>query len=184
MKPSRIDGIALSAVLMITGCALGCAHPVTVGSSSSSSSTGAGGNGGADAGPICLWGEGGGGSGGGLTFPVCQDNFTNEFMGTIDGKPYDTGLETGHLTGMAPPNLQGPYTLTVGLDGIGFLDLEWGDPYLRGQWMEVTKGQMRLPGEIDARNVNTGSKLLMHCHDYSFLYVLHIDGGDLTGCSH
>jgi hypothetical protein len=182
MKLSCINELTLSAVLAITGCVLGCGQSGQVGGSSSSAGSGGGGgaeDGGADAAPICLWG----GSGGGFSFPVCPVDDVNEFEGTIDGKPYDTKA-TKSITGMGPPGSHGPYYLGINLQGWGLLELQWGDPYLRGQWMDITTGRVRLPEDTTFRNVNAGSKLLMDCNKYSFLYILHVDGGDLTGCSH
>lgn len=54
---------------------------------------------------------------------------------------------------------------------------------MRGQWMNIDKGTLVLPEDVKPRSVNAGSKLLFSCDEYHFLYILHVDGGDLTGCS-
>src|SRR5262245_49265248 len=140
------------------------------------SSTGNSGVGGAPT--RCLWG----GNGGGLTFPVCPAQFTSEFMGTIDGTPFDT-KDSGHITGVSLP-IAPPYQLNLGLSGGGRLDMEWGDPYIIGQWTKISGGgTMLLPGESTTRIVSMDSEILSACGEFAFLYILHITGGELTGCS-
>src|SRR4051812_30361847 len=121
MDPSRINRRIASAALAMMSLAFGCGQGDHVDGTSSSS-----GGGGHDGGPDqfpCMWG----GSGGGHSFPVCPAARTSEFIGTIDGKPYDLKSK-GAITAMAPPNSP-PYTLSMELSGGGSLDLLWGDPY-------------------------------------------------------
>jgi hypothetical protein len=172
MKSLSINILVLFATLATMGCALGCSQ----GDQVSGSSAGSGGH---DAGSGCLWG----GNGGGLTFPVCPADNTSEFMGTVDGKPYDT-KDSGHITATSPP-VAPPYQLSMALSGTGSLDIEWGDPYLRGQWTKISGGgYLRLPEDgVKLRAVFVDSEILRSCDEYAFLYILHVTGGDLTGCS-
>ncbi len=114
-------------------------------------------------------------------FPTCTEDDTSEFMGTIDGMPYHT-KDSGHITAMAPPR-HPPYTLSMKLAGEGSLDLMWGNPYIRGQWTNVA-GEMILPEGGPVRGVYGDSQLLFSCDEYAFLFILVVDGGKLTGCSH
>jgi hypothetical protein len=171
---SRIDSFALCTAVAVTACALACVQPVQT---SSSSSSGTAGGGGAPNGQPCLWG----GNGGGLTFPTCPAQRTSEFMGTIDGKPYDT-KDSGNITATAAEQAP-PYSLSMKLSGQGSLDLDWGDPYIRGQWTYVV-GTLRMPEDGRLRSVRPDSQLLFSCDEYAFLYILRLDGADvLTGCS-
>lgn len=176
MNPLHINGFGLSAALAIIACGAGCSesYPPVECSSAGSGGTSSGG---ADWGLSCLWAE----SRGDLSFPVCPSPLSSEFMGIIDGKPYDI-KDRGKITGMAPPS-HPPYTLSININGTGSLDLEWTNPYVRGQWMSVATGVIVLPEDGKPRTVDRSSQLLMDCEDYSFLYILHVEGGDLTGCS-
>lgn len=179
MEPSRINRKFLSAVLSVVCLTLGCGQGDQVDGTSSSSS-----GGGHDGGPVmfpCMWGK----PDAGLTFPVCTEPQTSEFIGTIDGKPYDLKTK-GAITAMAPP-AHPPYSLSMALSGGGSLDLLWGDPYIRGTWKDVV-GDMILPENTSqSRGVYPDSQLLWSCDDYAFLYILHVWGpdsqGELTGCS-
>jgi hypothetical protein len=168
MKPLRLNVILLSMGLASTGAGLGC------GKSDQGSDPGSGGYG---AGGGCVWG----GNGGGLTFPACPDLFTSEFMGTIDGKPYDI-KDSGHITATAPVE-HPPYQLSLSIGATGALDLDWWDPYVRGRWTDLSGGTIILPEDGMPRVVYATSQLLTNCEDFSYLYILHVYGGDLTGCS-
>jgi len=174
MSPSRIHRLVLSTIIATMGCVVGCCESGAVEGSSGAG----GGAGGSGYWPTCLWG----GSGGGLTFPVCPAPQTNEFIGTIDGKPYDN-KDSGHITGMQAPT-HPPYYLSLNLGGVGSLDMTWGNPFVRGQWMHINGGgTLVLPQDGMFRAVFADSQVLVSCDDYSFLYILHVTGGDLTGCS-
>src|SRR5262249_17761855 len=96
---------------------------------------------------------------------------------------YDT-KDSGHVTGTSPYGAP-PYQLSMALSGIGSLDLDWNDPYTRGQWTRINAGGvLRLPEDVTIhRDVSRDSQILFSCDDYAFLYILHVTGGDLTGCS-
>src|SRR6185503_5892345 len=100
---------------------------------------------------------------------------------TIDGKPYDT-KDSGHITALTPTS-HPPYQLSMALSGPGSLDLDWGDPYVPGRWTQLGGGILILPEDGKARAVFSDSELLTSCEGYAFLYILHVMGGDLTGCS-
>lgn len=177
MKLTIRNKVALSTALLTAWCAFGCGqssdeHP----SNCSSSSSGAGG-GGLPVTPNCVWA----GSGGGVTFPTCPAPDTGEFMGTIDGQPYDY-KDKGVITAMAVP-FHPPYSLSRQVGPFGYLDIGWPDPFVRGRWTSGVAGETLLPGDKQARNIYPDSQLLFSCEDYSFLYILHVDGGQLTGCS-
>lgn len=178
MKILQINILVLSAALATMGWALGCTPECDQDGHVSGTSSSSGG-GGQDAGARCLWG----GNGGGLTFPVCPEKWTSAFIGTIDGQPYEI-KDSGHITGTSPP-VSPPYQLSLALSGTGSLDLDWGNPYIRGQWTSISNGgDMRLPEDgFKVRAVFTDSEILSSCDDYAFLYILHVTGGDLTGCS-
>src|SRR5262249_51533531 len=128
MRSSRLNVMLLSTALATIGVGLGCGQGEqgTGAGSGGGSSTGNAGFGGYP--PRCVWG----GGGGGLTFPVCPAMFTSEFMGTVDGMPFDT-KDSGHITGVSLA-ISPPYQLSLGLSSGGKLDMEWGDPYIIGQW--------------------------------------------------
>src|SRR6185503_7734165 len=119
MSPSRIHRLVLSTIIATMGCVVGCCESGAVEGSSGAG----GGAGGSGYWPTCLWG----GSGGGLTCPVCPAPQTNEFIGTIEGKPYDN-KDSGHITGMQAPT-HPPYYLSLNLGGVGSLDMTWGNPF-------------------------------------------------------
>jgi len=107
-------------------------------------------------------------------------------MGTIDGIPYSTRDDSGMNTTATSPLIAPQYELSLALTFPGSLDVDWWDPYIRGQWTQISLGGiMRLPedGINKHRHVFQDSQILVACEDYAFLYILHIDGGDLTGCS-
>jgi hypothetical protein len=172
MKPFRDNILALCVGLATVGVALGCGEAGHAGASSGAA------DGGYVLGGGCLWG---GGNGGGLSFPVCTKEMTSEFMGTIDGKPYDL-RDSGHFTALSPIQ-HPPYQLSLALTGAGSLDLDWGDPYVHGRWTALGGGVFVVPGDGKPRAVFSDSQLLASCDDYAFLYILHVTGGDLTGCS-
>ena len=186
MRQLCINSLAMSVFLATTSCTFHGqeegSSSASSSSSSSSSSSGGGngssaGSGGAFSGYPCVWAE----SRPDLTFPVCPEDRTAEFMGTIDGKPYDLRY-SGEFTAMggAP---HPPYSLGLGLPGFGHLSLEWGDPFISGQWAHITSGVLVLPEDLKERAVHDDSELLFDCDEYSFLHILHVDGGDLTACS-
>ena len=156
MRSLRLSAILLSTVLTSMGAGLGCGQGDQE----------------------CLWS----GNDAGLTFPVCPAPYTSEFMGTIDGMPVDI-KNSGDVTVVSPAN-HPPYKLSMALNGDGSLDLWWGDPYIPGQWTKINGGgTIGLPGNSKFRTVSTDSKILRSCDEYAFLYILHVTGGDLTGCS-
>lgn len=161
-------------VLAVMSLALGCGQ----GGQVDGSSTSGGHDGGPDPFP-CMWGKPD------VTFPVCSEPQTSEFIGTIDGKPYDLKTK-GSITAMAPP-FHPPYNLSIELSGGGSLDLAWGDPYIRGTWRDVA-GDMILPEDTSLiHTVYPDSQLLWSCDGYAFLYFLRVWGpqseGLLMGCS-
>jgi hypothetical protein len=176
MKSLHGNILVLSAALAVMGTALGCGQEDQISGSSSVSSSGDG-TGGYGGGPRCV----SVGNGGGLTFPVCPAQKTSEFMGMLDGMPYDT-KDSGHITAMAPAQWP-PYQLSMSLSGVGSLDLDWGNPFVRGRWTDLGGGVFVTPEDGKHRTVFSDSQLLFSCDDYSFLYILHVTGGDLTGCS-
>jgi hypothetical protein len=174
MRSLRLNKLFLATALVAMAIGLGCDQSDQGSGSTSGSGSGAG----IDYPPRCVWGE----PDAGLTFPVCPAMFTSEFVGTVDGMPFHT-KDSASWTGTSLPDAP-PYQLSVNFNGTGDLDLEWGNPYIRGQWTKISGGRtMRLPGESIARVVSTDSEVLYNCYEYSFLYILHITGGELTGCS-
>src|SRR5262245_46434062 len=163
MRSLYLHLMVLSAALSAMGAGLGC---------------GDGGDGGGSPYPRCIWTE----NDAGLTFPVCPATYTSEFMGTVDGMPFDS-KDSGNLTATSPP-VAPPYQLSMRLADNGSLDLWWTDPYIQGQWASGVEGTMRVPGNSSKiRTVYQDSQILRNCNEYAFIYILHITGGDLTGCS-
>jgi hypothetical protein len=159
MRTLRLKLMLLSTALATTSGGLGCCD--------TSSDFNA---------PRCVWEKAG------LTFPACLAPHTSEFMGTVDGMRFDS-KDSGHVTGTSPLGTP-PYQLSMALADNGSLDIDWDDPYLRGQWTNIKGGTMRVPGDWPkVRTVFSDSEILMSCDEYAFLYILHINGGDLTGCS-
>lgn len=163
MRSSHLNVMLLSTGLAAMSAGLGC---------------GVDSSGGGGQIPRCNWTE----NDAGLTFPVCPGPYTSEFMGTVDGMPFDS-KDSGNVTATSPP-VAPPYQLSMRLADSGSLDIWWDDPYIWGQWSSITGGDMRVPGDWPKiRGVFQNSRILRSCDEYSFLYILHIEGGDLTGCS-
>lgn len=162
MRLLRIGG-ALPAIFIAMSCALGCQQvddtPESI---------------------PCLWTE----SRPNRTFPVCTEVNTAEFMGTINGKPYD--VKTSAIIAMLEPHPDATLgRISIKIGDTGALDLDWGDRYRRGDWMHINGGEMILPGDGEIRNVGgIDDYVLLSCTDYSFLFdIPSMYGGSLTGCA-
>ena len=172
MKILHFNGLVSSIAILSTMCAIGCNEPESSdeNGSASASATGAGG------GRACFYGE----EGGGPDVPSCPERSTSEFIGTVDGAPYDTKDSGGFP--IIPPLFHQPYRLTWPLAENGGLSLTWNDPYVCCQWTRVS-GEILLPGEDKTRAIYPDSQLLLSCIGAQYLFRLIIDGGSLKGCT-
>lgn len=193
MKPSRIDGLVLCAILASMDCALGCVPPVDAGSTGSSSSVGSSsaGSSSSSGGDIC--------TDGGAEFPIDVDLSFPDctppdpaliLQGTIDGKPFNQSyMYSGALlqSGLSPPLLQ----MEFGREGdypryFSSIDLYWrepGYPIRHSALIPLSVGTVSLQEDTLDRAVNPGSTVRIGCDEKLYQFNLIMDSGQLVGCA-